>query len=301
MTPQRRRLGKILGFFVSACLHLGLLALFLIGGRDQGSATGTASGGRLVPVSLEMFQTAAQAIQVAAAEPQPQETEPAPVPEPVPEAAPEPVSEPVPQLEPEPIPEVESLPKLEPELKKPEPKKPEPKKPEPKKPEPKKPEPRKPDPKKPQAQPQRQPAPKTQPAQSATAATGQETPAASAAGTEETAQTGPSGGSSAALDYAAIVDWERRYLEGLRRAIAAHKFYPDSARRRGQEGVVRVFFVIEEDGAITGIRVAGSSADPGLDQAAMEAVQRLGRYKPIPPAFDREEWALEVPIRFALE
>jgi len=94
---------------------------------------------------------------------------------------------------------------------------------------------------------------------------------------------------------------QKRYLEGLRRAIERHKFYPRKARRRGHEGQALVAFVLQADGRITGVEVRRSSGSDLLDRAAVEALEKLARYQPIPEALQRHRWALRVPINFALD
>lgn len=94
---------------------------------------------------------------------------------------------------------------------------------------------------------------------------------------------------------------ENAYLAGLRRAIAKKRRYPAGARRRGDTGVATVSFVLAKNGRISGTRVDKSSGSRALDEAAVETLRRLGRYKPIPEALGRTRWPLRVPIRFALE
>jgi protein TonB len=48
------------------------------------------------------------------------------------------------------------------------------------------------------------------------------------------------------------------------------------------------------------VSIAKSSGDSALDQAAMQALQRLGRFKPIPVSIGRASWSMRVPIRFDL-
>ena len=104
-------------------------------------------------------------------------------------------------------------------------------------------------------------------------------------------------GESAAGQRAA----ERAYLTALQRAIARHQRYPASARRHGQTGVATLSFVIEADGRLSQIRLAQSSGHESLDQAALQALARLGRFDPIPKSIGRSRWSLRIPIRFDLK
>jgi protein TonB len=55
--------------------------------------------------------------------------------------------------------------------------------------------------------------------------------------------------------------------------------YPSDARRRGEEGVVRLALRIAVDGTVTSAEVASSSGIPALDRAALEAARRW-RFQP---------------------
>jgi len=94
---------------------------------------------------------------------------------------------------------------------------------------------------------------------------------------------------------------EKEYLAGLRRAIAKKRYYPARARRTGKTGVATVYFILDQQGRIRDARLDKSSGSSVLDQAAVETLRRLARYKPIPEALGRARWQLRVPIRFTLE
>lgn len=93
---------------------------------------------------------------------------------------------------------------------------------------------------------------------------------------------------------------QRTYLAALQAAIAARQQYPAEARRSGRVGAVTVAFVILADGRITQIRIAKGSGVPSLDNAALDALRRLGRFRPIPSTLGRASLALRVPVRFDL-
>lgn len=93
---------------------------------------------------------------------------------------------------------------------------------------------------------------------------------------------------------------EAAYLAELQRAIARHQRFPDDARRRQKTGVATLSFVVQGDGSIRRVHVLRSSGDTSLDEAAVQAMQRLNRFKPIPAVIGRQEWAMRVPIRFDL-
>lgn len=121
-------------------------------------------------------------------------------------------------------------------------------------------------------------------------------PASSGASTASTQSRGsgdPSAGRSARNAEAA-------YLAELQRAIARHQRFPNDARRKRQTGVTTLSFVVQRDGRIRQVRITKSSGNASLDEAAVKAMQRLSRFKPIPAAISRQEWPMRVPIRFDL-
>jgi protein TonB len=93
---------------------------------------------------------------------------------------------------------------------------------------------------------------------------------------------------------------EQAYLAELQRAIGRHQRFPDDARKRRKTGTATLSFVIKSDGRIRSVRLAKSSGDASLDKAALQALHRLNRFKPIPVAIGRSSWTLRVPIRFDL-
>ena len=74
---------------------------------------------------------------------------------------------------------------------------------------------------------------------------------------------------------------QESYLARLLAHIDSHKFYPRSARRRGQEGDVLVAFYLLQDGGIRALEISGDSRQ--LCEAAERAVQ-AALPLPQPPA-----------------
>ncbi len=102
---------------------------------------------------------------------------------------------------------------------------------------------------------------------------------------------GPGSGSGIAL---------KSYLAEVRRLLEKHKTYPWMARRQHREGVVVLKFTIGQGGEIAGHTIARSSGHEVLDGAATEALQKVGRFPPLPPALGRSQLNIEVPLAFRL-
>lgn len=79
---------------------------------------------------------------------------------------------------------------------------------------------------------------------------------------------------------------ERTSLVGLiKQRIAARRYYPELARRRGVEGTVGVSFYIEPDGRVSRLSIR-RSADPALDEAAADAVRTAAPLPHVDGALD---------------
>lgn len=199
-------------------------------------------------------------------------------------AAPEP-AQPQPVRPPEPVepPEPEPQPKLvevpEPKLALPPPPKPKPKpKPQPPKP---KPEP-KPLPE-PQAKLDEEPA--EEPAQ-------ESVQAAPSVARKDQAATTLQGNSPPAASNAQP-NWQSQLLGHLNR----YKRYPSDARRRGQEGVVKLRFVVDAKGQVLSYEISGRSGNPSLDRATLQMIRRA-QPLPAPPPELLKNGTLEVVAPF---
>ncbi len=82
-------------------------------------------------------------------------------------------------------------------------------------------------------------------------------------------------------------------LRELLARVRAARRYPELARRRELEGVVRVSFLVGADGRPRGARTT-RSVDPLLDRAALDAIERAA---PLPLI----EGAVEVELDFRLD
>jgi protein TonB len=92
----------------------------------------------------------------------------------------------------------------------------------------------------------------------------------------------------------------KSYLAEVRRMLEKQKKYPYAARRQHLEGVVVLKFTIAKGGEIAGHGVARSSGHSVLDGAAVEALKKVGRFSPLPPALNRSQLIIQVPLAFRL-
>ena len=102
------------------------------------------------------------------------------------------------------------------------------------------------------------------------------------------------------LPPAELAAMESHYLKNVRQQIAEKRFYPRRARRMGHQGTVLLKLVLLPDGSIGKVSLAESSGTQTLDEAALAAVRRVGRFPPFPQGMKREDWVLTVPIRYSV-
>jgi protein TonB len=73
-------------------------------------------------------------------------------------------------------------------------------------------------------------------------------------------------------------DWRAQFQAW----INAHGYYPEAAAEAGQDGTVTLSFQVQTDGSVTGMRLAGRSGSPFLDQGAI-SIFRNQKVPPLPP------------------
>jgi protein TonB len=90
-----------------------------------------------------------------------------------------------------------------------------------------------------------------------------------------------------------------RFLQNVQNRLEQAKRYPWLARIQGQEGTVRVQFMIDATGEAQEIRLLESSRSKILDQEAVETVKRVGRFTGLPVSWN-EKVRIDVPMVFQL-
>ena len=81
--------------------------------------------------------------------------------------------------------------------------------------------------------------------------------------------------------------------------LAAHRIYPEDARRAGEQGRAVVRFTIDHDGRVLAVALVGSSGADRLDDAA-QAMLRGKSVPPLPAAMPQDRLTVTVTIRYAL-
>ncbi len=123
---------------------------------------------------------------------------------------------------------------------------------------------------------------------------------ASAGETPQTASISTPAEEGKGLSHPAIEGIRDDYLARLREQIESARFYPDRARRMGQEGRVVVRFIVRAGGRLERVDLAEPSSFPLLNRAAIETIRSLSSLPPLPPDFgDRME--VTIPLVYRLE
>jgi protein TonB len=82
--------------------------------------------------------------------------------------------------------------------------------------------------------------------------------------------------------------------------LRAHQNYPDAARRRGEEGVAVIRFVVGREGRVRDVELLRSSGSPALDAAAQDML-RGASLPPFPADMTQTETLVTLPVRYRLE
>lgn len=89
------------------------------------------------------------------------------------------------------------------------------------------------------------------------------------------------------------------YRLQLEAHLALHQRYPTDARRRWQEGMAEVAFVIAADGSVTSVSLLASSRYRALDREAIDLIHRCAPFPPPPSA--SSPLHISLPVVFALQ
>lgn len=90
------------------------------------------------------------------------------------------------------------------------------------------------------------------------------------------------------------------YLSLLLAHLNAYKRYPFAARRRHEQGIVRLHFMMDRAGNVLSYQVVGSSGFPDLDDAARAMIQDAQPLPPVPAKYPGTTLDLILPLVFSL-
>ena len=82
--------------------------------------------------------------------------------------------------------------------------------------------------------------------------------------------------------------------------LARYKRYPMMARRRGQEGVAGLSFVVDRQGRIVESSVTISSGHPQLDKAVLSMLKSASPLPSFPDDLTQNTLSVSIPVAFKL-
>ncbi|MBP5779033.1 MAG: energy transducer TonB [Campylobacter sp.] len=93
---------------------------------------------------------------------------------------------------------------------------------------------------------------------------------------------------------------DENILAKIRQIIAtyAKEHYPPNAKKRREQGVVKIEFSYHKDGSVSGLKVVQSSGSSYLDEGALKAIEKTkSRF---PKLVDKQSIIIKTPIKFEL-
>lgn len=82
--------------------------------------------------------------------------------------------------------------------------------------------------------------------------------------------------------------------------LERHKEYPRRARRRHQQGIVLLYFVMNRQGVVLHHEIRQSSGHRLLDREVSQMIKRAQPLPPMPESLTGSQLELVVPVQFAL-
>lgn len=90
------------------------------------------------------------------------------------------------------------------------------------------------------------------------------------------------------------------YFGKLKTWLNAHKTYPAALKKAKTQGTVVLTFTISRRGELLSSRIVTGSGEPGLDQAALEMLQRSSPMPPLPDDLGLDQLTLTIPVEYSL-
>lgn len=105
------------------------------------------------------------------------------------------------------------------------------------------------------------------------------------------------------VNSALIANLNKQYKARLHQLIASvtRKNYPKRAKRRNQQGRVKLAFTISHSGTITNIRILKSSSTASLDKAALQAIRKISHRLPFLRGMPKKSLNLKMTVAYVLK
>jgi protein TonB len=97
-----------------------------------------------------------------------------------------------------------------------------------------------------------------------------------------------------------IANLNKQYKARLRQLIVTAKRYPKRARRRNQQGKVRLAFTVSHSGTISQVRIIKSSGVSTLDTASIKAIQQISQKLPFLRGMPKKSLNLTMTLSYSI-
>ena len=92
----------------------------------------------------------------------------------------------------------------------------------------------------------------------------------------------------------------KSYIGQIQRIIEGAKQYPESSRKAGRQGKLKVQFTILKNGEVDNVRLLTETLHPKLNQEAIAAIKRVAPFPKFPERVYKEKMTITVPFNFRL-
>jgi len=94
---------------------------------------------------------------------------------------------------------------------------------------------------------------------------------------------------------------EEDFFKQLKYQVYNNLKYPLEAKNSRLEGIVRVKFVLKNNGEVKSARIIKSSGHDILDQTTIRTIKEKGLFYKIPKSLNKDQLTVKAQINFALE
>lgn len=107
-------------------------------------------------------------------------------------------------------------------------------------------------------------------------------------------------GSQAALSTGGNPGAKQSYYALIAARLAQHKRYPIRARRKGEEGIAKLFFILDRKGSVIEYRLTESSGSKLLDRAVIDMLKSATPLPEFPADMAMETLTINIPVAFSI-
>lgn len=108
-------------------------------------------------------------------------------------------------------------------------------------------------------------------------------------------------GSGSSLSTGGDLGARQSYNALIAATLARNKRYPISSRRRGEEGVATLYFVVDKDGRVIERSIRQSAGHKRLDRAVLKMLKKAEPFPRFLPGMDAADIAFSIPVGFRLK